>query len=284
MIYLFLSILLFGFNNVLWKKNLQNVNVLFLVCFRALFTATLSLLIAYNYSSFDMLTGANFFKVTLGSLFGVIGLLSMLTVLQKASLHWLGIYNLIGIVFTTCYLIFFENLELKQSMLGVFLLILGFIYHIYTNTNKSFIMTFKQHILLLLMTVSFCLSSLVHWKNLAREIPTLVIVSNQEFVVFSTTLFIILFRKQKGIIRFESCKKHFLNVVLMASVIFFALLFSFLGLKLTNPLTSSIVFLASPLTTIVMNLFFFKEKMTLHNGIALFLVASGAFILHYYTV
>jgi drug/metabolite transporter (DMT)-like permease len=68
---------------------------------------------------------------------------------------------------------------------------------------------------------------------------------------------------------------------MMAGVIFLALLFSFLGLKLTNPLISSLLFLASPLTTIVMNLIFFKEKLSVHNSIALVLLGAGAFILHY---
>jgi drug/metabolite transporter (DMT)-like permease len=143
-------------------------------------------------------------------------------------------------------------------------------------------MSLKQHVLMGVMTVSFCISSILHWKNLAKEIPTLVIVSNQELVVFITTTLIFLLKNKKTISS-EPYKKHFLNVILMAGVIFLALLFSFLGLKLTNPLISSLLFLASPLTTIVMNLIFFKEKLSVHNSIALVLLGAGAFILHYNT-
>jgi drug/metabolite transporter (DMT)-like permease len=282
MIFLLLSILFFGFNNVLWKKNLEQVDFLFLVSYRALFTSILSIIIALSVTSFDTVTISILFRVTLGSIFGVIGLLCMLSVIQKASLHWLGIYNLMGIGVTTCYLIVYENFAIKQSILGASILLLGFMYHIYTNSNKSLTMSLKQHVLMVVMTVSFCVSSILHWKNLAKEIPTLVIVSNQEIVVFITTTLIFLLKNKKTI-SFEPYKKHFLNVILMAGVIFLALLFSFLGLKLTNPLISSLVFLASPLTTIVMNLVFFKEKLTLHNSIALVLLGAGAFILHYNT-
>ena len=282
MIFLLLSILFFGFNNVLWKKNLEQLDFLFLVSYRALFTSILSIIIALSVTSFDTVTISILFRVTLGSIFGVIGLLCMLSVIQKASLHWLGIYNLMGIGVTTCYLIVYENFAIKQSILGASILLLGFIYHIYTNSNKSLTMSLKQHVLMVVMTVSFCVSSILHWKNLAKEIPALVIVSNQEIVVFITTTLIFLLKNKKTI-SFEPYKKHFLNVILMAGVIFLALLFSFLGLKLTNPLISSLVFLASPLTTIVMNLVFFKEKLTLHNSIALVLLGAGAFILHYNT-
>jgi len=282
MIFLLLSILFFGFNNVLWKKNLEQVDFLFLVSYRALFTSILSIIIALSVTSFDTVTISILFRVTLGSIFGVIGLLCMLSVIQKASLHWLGIYNLMGIGVTTCYLIVYENFAIKQSILGASILLLGFIYHIYTNSNKSLTMSLKQHVLMVVMTVSFCVSSILHWKNLAKEIPALVIVSNQEIVVFITTTLVFLLKNKKTI-SFEPYKKHFLNVILMAGVIFLALLFSFLGLKLTNPLISSLVFLASPLTTIVMNLVFFKEKLTLHNTIALVLLGAGAFILHYNT-
>jgi drug/metabolite transporter (DMT)-like permease len=282
MIFLLLSILFFSFNNVLWKKNLEQVDFLFLVSYRALFTSILSIIIALSVTSFDTVTISILFRVTLGSIFGVIGLLCMLSVIQKASLHWLGIYNLMGIGVTTCYLIVYENFAIKQSILGASILLLGFMHHIYTNSNKSLTMSLKQHLLMVVMTVSFCVSSILHWKNLAKEIPALVIVSNQELVVFITTTLIFLLKNKKTI-SFEPYKKHFLNVILMAGVIFLALLFSFLGLKLTNPLISSLVFLASPLTTIVMNLVFFKEKLTLHNTIALVLLGAGAFILHYNT-
>jgi drug/metabolite transporter (DMT)-like permease len=66
----------------------------------------------------------------------------------------------------------------------------------------------------------------------------------------------------------------------MALLIFLALLFSFLGLKVTNPMISSLLFLSNPLLTIVFAAIFFKEKITIYTIIALIFISIGAFILH----
>jgi drug/metabolite transporter (DMT)-like permease len=123
----------------------------------------------------------------------------------------------------------------------------------------------------------------VHWKNLKSDIPPLLIISNQEIVVFITAFILTIF-KFKTIKIKEVCKNYFFRVVLMALIIFLALLFSFLGLKITNPIVSSVLFLASPLTTILLSTFIFREQLTVKNGMAILIIATGAFILHYYSV
>lgn len=104
MLHLLLSIFLFSFNNIFWKKNLEKVNIIFLVSYRAFFTSIIAFALANHFNSFNLLTLSQLVKVTIGSIFGVIGLLCMLTVIKKASLHWLGVYNLIGIIFSSSYL------------------------------------------------------------------------------------------------------------------------------------------------------------------------------------
>jgi drug/metabolite transporter (DMT)-like permease len=268
---------------MLWKKNLENLSIFYLVSFRALFTFLISFIFAYYFDSFSSITYLQVLKVTTGSVFGVIGLLCMLSVIKKASLQWLGVYNLIGILFTTGYLFLFERIEFRYSFVGVLLILSGFIYYIFSNKNRNLRMTIQQHLLMFLMTFSFSISSIIHWENLFKEIPPLVIISNQEMVVFITTV-IGLLVTDKTQMKFSFYKKHFFKVVAMAFVIFLALLFSFLGLKQTNPIVSSLLFLASPLTTIVMNIVFFKEHLSKHNIVALFLMSVGAFILHFLTV
>lgn len=283
MIYILLSILLFSLNNVLWKKNLEYLNTIYLISYRSLFTFLLSIILAFYFNSFTSVTPLIFAKVTIGSVLGFIGLLCMLTVIKKASLHWLGIYNLIGILFTTCYLIFVEHLEFKQSLVGVFLILTGFIYHIFQKNNINLKMSISQHLLMLIMIASFSASSIIHWKNLTIKIPPLVILANQEMVVFfiSTLLSRYFYKVQFS---FTQYTKDFFKVGLMAFVIFLALLFSFFGLQQTNPTISSLLFLASPLTTIVLNIFFFKEKLSKQNLIALTLISTGAYILHYLSI
>jgi drug/metabolite transporter (DMT)-like permease len=284
MLYILLSILLFSFNNVLWKKNLEKLPVSFLVAYRAFFTSTIALLLFFYYFHSETVVSPQLIsRITTGSVFGVIGLFSMLSVIQNASLQWLGIYNLLGIVFTSLYLWFFEKVVFTQSIFGLILILMGFIFYIYSNKEAHIKITIKQHALLLLMTMSFSISSLVHWKNLKSDIPPLLIISNQEIVVFVTAFILTIF-KFKTIKIKEVCKNYFFRVILMAFIIFLALLFSFLGLKITNPVVSSVLFLASPLTTILLSALIFREQLTIKNGIAIFIIATGAFILHYYTV
>ena len=160
---------------------------------------------------------------------------------------------------------------------------MGFVFYIYSNKEAHIKITIKQHALLLLMTMSFSVSSLVHWKNLKSDILPLLIISNQEIVVFITAFVLTIF-KSKTIKIKEVCKNYFLRVILMAFIIFLALLFSFLGLKITNPVVSSVLFFFFFLTKILLSTLIFREQLTLKNGMAILIIATGAFILHYYTV
>ncbi|RTL13601.1 MAG: hypothetical protein EKK56_04765 [Flavobacteriaceae bacterium] len=281
MLYILLSIFLFSFNNILWKKNLEKVNILFLVSYRAFFTSIIAFVLANHFNSFNFLTLSQLVKVTIGSIFGVIGLLCMLTVIKKASLHWLGVYNLIGIIFSSSYLIWLEQFDFKYSIIGCLFIIAGFIFYVVSTKSKPIKIVPTQHLLLLLMTISFSISSIIHWKNLVISVPPLVILSNQELIVFITSLLLLMFTKQKII--FNAYKSYFSKVILMAFIIFLALFFSFMGLKQTNPIISSLLFLGSPITTIILNIIFFKETLTKQNIFAILLMSVGAFILNYQT-
>ncbi|MBP6074224.1 MAG: EamA family transporter [Flavobacterium sp.] len=280
MIYILTSIVLFALNNVLWKKNLQNSSVPFLIGYRAFFTTTLATSLLLYMHGFEIYQNQPIGKITLGSLFGVLGLFCMLTVLKKAPLQWLGIYNLIGIFFTALYLYFFENTPVMKSILGLIIIVVGFLFYVYFNRESETKISPKQHLVLLVMTLSFGISSLIHWKNLGTKVPAILIISNQELVVFISATLLIFFTLKTPEIKFQ-LKSYFSKAIMMALVIFLALLFSFLGLQVSDPLISSILFLATPLLTIVFGTLFYKEKMSLINSISILIIAAGAFILHY---
>jgi drug/metabolite transporter (DMT)-like permease len=281
MLYILLSIFLFSFNNILWKKNLEKVNIIFLVSYRAFFTSIIAFALANYFNSFNALTVSQLVKVTMGSIFGVIGLLCMLTVIKRASLHWLGVYNLIGIVFSSSYLIWIEQYYFNYSLVGILLIVAGFIFYVITTKSKTIKLEPTQHLLLMIMTISFSIASIIHWKNLVVSVPPLVILSNQELIVLITSFMLLLFTKQK--VSFKAYKYHFSKVILMASIIFLALLFSFLGLKQTDPIISSLLFLGSPLTTIILNIIIYKESLSIKHILAILLMSVGAFILHHNT-
>lgn len=280
MIYLLLSLTLFALNNVLWKKNLQQVSLPILVGSRALLTSSISLIALYLTTDLQLISNFPILRVTLGSLFGALGLFCMLKVIKDAPLQWLGIYTLMGIILTTVYLLIFEEIEILKSLTGSTVILVGFSIYLHKNQTSTQKITWNQHFLLILMTIFYSLSSVFHWKNLDASVPAVFIIANQEMIVFTIAVMITLSTGKSNEI-ISGFRTNFTKVSAMALVIFFALLFSLLGLKATNPLISSILFLSSPLMTILFGAIFFKEKLSVYNAISILIIATGAFILHY---
>ena len=280
MIFIMLSVLLFSYNNVLWKKNIKATSIPFLVAYRAFFTSTISIGFLLLFFTIEYISISDFIKITTGSLFGVLGLFSMLVVIKKSSLQWLGIYNLLGVVFTILYLWIFDTVPIKESLLGLLFIVSGFVCFIFSNKQTQLKITFKQHLILLLMTFSYSSSAILHWKNLNLNFSPLLIIANQESIVFFVGL-LFTFKKANISAITTDLRIYFKKIIIMSTVVFFAILFSFLGLKQTNPIVSSLLFLAAPLTTILFSAFFFKEKFSKKNIVFMIIILLGAFMLHF---
>ena len=280
MIFIVLSVLLFSYNNVLWKKNIKATSISFLVAYRAFFTSTISIGFLLLFFTIEHISISDFIKITTGSLFGVLGLFSMLAVIKKASLQWLGIYNLLGVVFTILYLWIFDAVPIKESLLGLLFIVSGFVCFIFSNKQTQLKITFKQHLILLLMTFSYSFSAILHWKNLNLNFSPLLIIANQESIVFFVGLLFTFKKANISSIKTE-LRIYFKRIIIMSTVIFFAILFSLLGLKQTNPIVSSLLFLAAPLATILFSAFFFKEKFSKKNIVFIIIILLGAFMLHF---
>ena len=280
MIFIMLSVLLFSYNNVLWKKNIKATSIPFLVAYRAFFTSTISVGFLLLFFTIEHISISDFIKITTGSLFGVLGLFSMLAVIKKSSLQWLGIYNLLGVVFTILYLWIFDAVPIKESLLGLLFIVSGFVCFIFSNKQTQLKITFKQHLILLLMTFSYSFSAILHWKNLNLNFSPLLIIANQESIVFFVGL-LFTFKKANISAIKTDLRIYFKRIIIMSTVIFFAILFSLLGLKQTNPIVSSLLFLAAPLATILFSALFFKEKFSKKNIVFIIIILLGAFMLHF---
>ena len=283
MTFIFLAILLFSINNVLWKKNLENTSVTSLMAYRSFFTSVISLIYIWLFVDISLISFTEFSKVTLGSVSGVLGLFCMLFALKNISLQWIGIYNLIGVIFTALYLLIFENFDLNESVVGILTIFLGFGFFIFSTSKNRLRITIKQHFLLILMTLFFTVVSVIHWKNLISNVPPLVIIANQELIVFIVSLAVTLKTISSSAIK-ETISSKFSQVLLMSIVVIGAFTSSLMGLKVTDPLVSGLLFLASPLTTILFSAYFFKEKVTTKNWLAIGIISLGAFLLHIQTV
>lgn len=284
MFLVFLSIILYTINNLLWKNILSLTSkwititarsfttfiigtIIITVLFPEIIT-TLSLMIVY--------------KCTLAAIFGALGLISMISALKEGSLKQLGIYNLFGIVLTVSYLVLFENFEIKYYLVGTSLIILGFLIYFFSipteNQKES---NPKVQILFFLMSLFFAISGLIHWNNLKQGIPAIYSLVNQEFIVFLFGLFGLVYNKNHFsgniLTQIKSVYKH---IILMAVVILGAVWSGFLGLKNTNPIITSLIALSLPIFTILFGNVFFKEKLKAKTIISIALIAIGAFILH----
>jgi drug/metabolite transporter (DMT)-like permease len=282
MIYIIIAIILFSLNNILWKKNLASISVALLMTYRSFFTSSLAIgILLYFHDLKDFSIGQTL-RTGIAAILGVIGLFSMLTVYKKASLQWVAIYNLVGISFTILYLWIFKELNIKASLLGLSIITLGFIFYVYTNKKSNLKIKLRQHLLLIVMIVCFGIATILNWENLSQDTPAIFIIANQEFLVLTCGMTLLFTQKRPEKLR-QTLQKYFNRVVLMSVVIFLGLLFSFLGLKITNPIISSVLFLANPLTTILFSAYFFKEKIKPNDWISIAIIALGAFLLHIQT-
>ncbi|MDB0039690.1 DMT family transporter [Polaribacter sp.] len=286
MIYLILAMLLFSFNNVLWKKNLVNISVSLLMTYRSFFTSILAISFLFYFHDLTEFSFIQISRTFTAAILGLVGLYSMLTLYKKASLQWAAIYNLLGIIFTILYLWLFKKLDIKSSFLGIFIVTIGFIFYIYTKKKSTLKINLKQHLLLVLMTLCFGSAAILNWENLNQKIPIILIIANQEILVFICGIVLLFLerRKRRSSIQLLSIfQKYFYRVLLMSIVIILGLFFSFLGLEITNPIISGVLFLASPLTTILFSAYFFKEKIKVTDWIAIGVISFGAFLLHLQT-
>ena len=290
MIYLILAMLLFSFNNVLWKKNLLNISVSLLMTYRSFFTSILAISFLFYFHDLTEFSFIQISRTLTTAILGLVGLFSMLTLYKKASLQWAAIYNLLGIIFTTLYLWIFKEFDIKSSFLGIFIITIGFIFYIYTKKKSTLKINLKQHLLLVLMTLCFGTAAILNWENLNQKIPVILIIANQEVLVFICGIVLLFLQRRRRRRRRNSSiqllsifQKYFYRVLLMSIVILLGLFFSFLGLEITNPIISGVLFLASPLTTILFSAYFFKEKIKVTDWIAIGVISFGAFLLHLQT-
>lgn len=131
------------------------------------------------------------------------------------------------------------------------------------------------------MILSFNIASIFHWKSLNEGIPPLIVITYQEGIIFLTTGIVLIFKRKVTKSLNKELKLHFKRVSLMAIIVVLALICTFLGLKMTNPVISGVVFLKIPLLTIIFSSWIFKEKINYKNKIAILLLLLGSVYLIY---
>ena len=284
MIFLILSILFYSINNYFWKKVLKNSNIWFVISLRSTFTIIFGIIVSYFYFP-DILKSISWDQLKLvlfASVLGALGLISMVSALKNGSLRLFGLFNLLTVFLTVTYLIVFEDLNVKYYLFGSFFIIVGFAFYLIQIKKKATTdISLKQYSLLSLMVVFFSSSGLLHWYNLKASVPVIVSLLTQESTVFCIGSFILIIQPHEviiDIVRNGFNKIRF--VFIMAMIIFLAVWFGFMGLKITDPIVSSLLSLSVPIITILFGSIFFKEKINSNMLFSLLLVSVGAFLLY----
>ncbi len=284
MIFLILSIFLYSINNYFWKKILSDSNIWFVIALRSSFTIILGLIWSYfiDPEFLNTITWQQLKFVLIASILGALGLICMVSALKNGSLIQYGIFNLLTIFITVTYLIIFENLNIKYYIIGSSFIIVGFaIYLSQLKKEKVADNSIKQYLLLSLMALFFSFSGLMHWYNLKVSIPVMASLLIQEGTVFVFGITFFLLQPQKVIIEvIRNSTNKIILVVFMSIIIFLAVWFGFMGLKITNPIISSLLSLAVPIITIFLGNLFLKEKINSTILYSFILILIGAFLLY----
>ena len=286
MVFLILSSLFYAFNNLLWKRLLSKFDLWLIIGFRCLLTSCIGLAIIFLFypTIFSALTYAATIKIIVASIFGAFGLISMILALKEGSLTQLGVFNLLIVFLVSLYLVFFENIFLKNYAVASICIIVGFTLYIFQIKKIEGVkkkISFRNIILFTMMSFFFAASSLMHWYNLKQEFPAILSVTVQELVVFFVVLIIFNFKTSLSFHQiYPQIQKIVKPVVFMAIIIFSAIWTGFLGLQYTNPLISSLISLITPILTIIFGVLFFKDQWNSITLLSLFLISTGVYLIN----
>ena len=278
MYWLFLSVFLYAINNVLWKIFVKDEIPILLISRRAPFTTTLAFA-ALWYTKVDVISFIQNPKavyVLAGSLFGVAGLVLMVTFLKSGSLVRMGYYSLIGTFIAGTYTYIFRETPFSNKiLLGAILIITGYLVFLSDEKKraKNDPILWTQHMLLVGMILCFSVSVLIMWECL-KIFPPLAVITTQEVVVLLVTSVAYMILKNR-----ISADKHqrvtIRNTVIMAIVIFAGIFTGTLGLKTADPFLASITSIGAPILTVFAGSIVFKDKLRLIHLASLVLMITG---------
>ncbi|MDO9257891.1 MAG: DMT family transporter [Bacteroidales bacterium] len=281
MYYLFASVILYSFNNVLWKFFVKNEHPLHLISRRAVFTVLIAFAAVW-YTGVDVgayLHNPKALYVFAGSILGVAGLVLMVTFLKTGSLVRMGYYSLVGTFLAAAYTYMFREAPVTgKTLIGAAIIITGYL--VFLLDEKRRVKTepaiLSQHLLLIGMTLCFATSMLIQWEQL-KVLPPLAIITTQEVVVLTITLIASIFIKP--VIEKVSGGITLRNTAIMAAVIFAGIFTGTLGLKTADPFLASLTGMMSPVLTVFGGSLVFKDKLRPVHYITLTLMVAGGVVL-----
>ncbi|MEI6754610.1 MAG: EamA family transporter [Paludibacter sp.] len=195
MIWLFLSFILYAFNNVVWKWSARDEESLYLISRRAIFTVAFTAVALFftETGGLSFITQPLFYRIVIGCLLGTLGLILMVTFLKSGSLKRLSYYMFLGLAINGSFTYYFNNTPFTFKLfIGSIILIAGYLIFLWDEQRKikqePILLT--QHLLLAGMTFCFSANTLIQWKVLTNFKP-LSIMLTQEFIYLNRNINVI---------------------------------------------------------------------------------------------
>lgn len=278
MLWLFLSVGLYAFNNVLWKLFLKGEHPLHIISRRAIFTVAFAFGAAWvtQVDLIDFIFHPNSIYVIIASLFGTLGLILMVSFLKSGSLVQMAFYSLLGTGIAACYTYMFREESLTdKAILGSVLMGTGYIVFCFNDRKKAKTEkgVLKQHLLLIGMTLAFSVSLLIQWESL-KIFPPLAIICTQETTVLIATFLVGFFLKPTESSQNSRSQITF-KMALMAVVIFAGIFTGTIGLKTADPFLASVTGFAVPVLTVIFGGIVFRDRVDILNWVSLVLMIAG---------
>lgn len=279
--FLALSTLFFALNNLFWKLRLLKASALEVVWGRSLFTsliATAALLVTEGRGAVEVLWRmlAEDALLCLASVVcGGFGLLGLVKGLRRSRLVQFSLFHAMITGLSGLGMAWLVGLG-ARTLIGVGLIGLAFAVHVRTSSEShpDDHKASREAIgWLALMTVGFTLNAFIVWSFVQRH-PVTVLIAAQEWAVFAVSS-VLMLRISADRRTGQPCLRH----LGFAAVIFLAIYFGDLGLRITDPFMQSAWGLIVPVMTAAMGVLFLREPVPRSLVFSAGLVLAGLLVL-----
>lgn len=276
MTYLFLSVLSFAINNVLWAKFAPLESSMLLMGKRAMFTSFFMGLILILAATVNI--DLEFVLADLPLLFliglpGFMGLYFLLEGFKYGNILQFSIYSLLltfvlGILGEQT-----ARVDIMERAVPCVLVVFGYLHFTiiqYKNTSKAK-SKIKAHLYFFLAHLFFGASLFLQWHYLAY-MSSVALGLSQEILVMAMALILVFFGAKKNS---KSSALSWHHYAVLAVPISFAVLLGLEGLRSTHPFHSAMIGLFTPIATILLGHIWGVEHLRPKAIVGIALMSSG---------
>ncbi len=280
MILLFLSVVFFSINNILWSYFVTFNNPLLLISRRAIFTTLFyTLVCSVTLGGRLQINPFEILKILSICILGFSGLVLLVKGFSKGNIFEYSIYSLL----LTYFFAFYQSKNANSLFwISLILISCGFLYFFWTQTavSKSKGKQLSGHLYFLSAHICFGAATIFQFQILRlNHYPSLFIAGIQEVCILILANIIVLFLSQHKEIKIENNLKTW-HYFVFALPICFAIFFGFEGLKKTSPFDGSLIGLYTPIVTVIIGSLFKVNQFDLKSFVGLVIMTIGILLLY----